>query len=31
VTRNRNALYERILARFNDDPERVKFPVGRNR
>ncbi len=31
VTRNRNALYERILARFNDAPDRVKFPVSRNR
>ncbi|WP_345786322.1 mechanosensitive ion channel family protein [Halobellus salinisoli] len=31
VTRNRNALYERILARFNEEPERVKFPVSRNR
>ncbi|WP_435184948.1 mechanosensitive ion channel family protein [Halobellus sp. EA9] len=31
ATRNRNALYERILDRFNDEPERVKFPIGRNR
>jgi len=31
ATRNRNAVYERVLARFNDEPERVKFPVGRNR
>ena len=31
VTRNRNALYERILARFDENPDRVKFPVGRNR
>ncbi|MFB6090895.1 MAG: mechanosensitive ion channel family protein [Halobellus sp.] len=31
ATRNRNALYERILARFNEAPERVKFPVSRNR
>ena len=31
VTRNRNALYERILARFNEEPDRVKFPVSRNR
>jgi small-conductance mechanosensitive channel len=29
--RTRNALYERILERFNDDPDRVKFPVSRNR
>ena len=29
--RVRNELYERILARFNEEPERVKFPVGRNR
>ncbi|SFR69236.1 mechanosensitive ion channel family protein [Halogeometricum limi] len=31
ITRNRNALYERIFARFNEEPERVKFPVGRSR
>ncbi|MFD1597756.1 mechanosensitive ion channel family protein [Halobellus rarus] len=31
VTRNRNALYERILARFNEEPDRVKFPVSRHR
>ncbi|MFD1684329.1 mechanosensitive ion channel family protein [Halobellus litoreus] len=31
VTRHRNALYERILARFEENPERVKFPVGRHR
>ncbi|WP_247730995.1 mechanosensitive ion channel family protein [Halovivax limisalsi] len=30
-TRVRNALYEAILDRFNDHPERVKFPVSRNR
>jgi len=29
--RVRNELYERVLARFNEEPERVKFPVGRNR
>ena len=29
--RVRNELFERILARFNDEPERVKFPLGRNR
>ncbi|MFB6074493.1 MAG: mechanosensitive ion channel family protein [Haloarculaceae archaeon] len=29
--RTRNELYERILAEFNAEPERVKFPVGRNR
>jgi len=29
--RVRNELYERILARFNDNPDRVKFPVSRNR
>ena len=29
--RVRNELYGRILARFNEEPERVKFPVGRNR
>ncbi|WP_144902147.1 mechanosensitive ion channel family protein [Halobellus captivus] len=31
VTRNRNAIYERVLARFNEEPDRVKFPVSRNR
>ena len=30
-TRVRNDLYERILTRFNDHPDRVKFPVSRNR
>jgi small-conductance mechanosensitive channel len=29
--RTRNVLYERILERFNEEPERVKFPVSRNR
>jgi small-conductance mechanosensitive channel len=29
--RVRNALYERILDRFVAHPDRVKFPVGRNR
>jgi len=29
--RVRNDLYERVLARFNDHPEQVKFPVGRSR
>ena len=29
--RVRNELYERILARFNEHPDRVKFPVSRNR
>lgn len=29
--RVRNELYERILSRFNDEPERAKFPLGRNR
>ncbi|MFB6352533.1 MAG: mechanosensitive ion channel family protein [Halobacteriales archaeon] len=29
--RVRNTLYDRILAAFNDHPDRVKFPVGRNR
>ena len=29
--RVRNELYERILVRFNDEPDRVQFPVGRNR
>jgi len=27
----RNELYDRILARLNDHPDRVKFPLGRNR
>jgi len=31
VTRAKNAIYERVLARFNDAPDRVKFPVSRNR
>ena len=30
-TRTRNALYREILDRFNDHPERVRFPVSRNR
>lgn len=30
-TRVRNALYEEILARFNEHPEQVMFPVSRNR
>lgn len=30
-TRVRNALYEDILERFNDHPERVMFPVSRSR
>ncbi|NHN49623.1 mechanosensitive ion channel family protein [Halostella sp. JP-L12] len=29
--RTKNALYERILERFNDRPDRVAFPVSRNR
>ncbi|WP_435195430.1 mechanosensitive ion channel family protein [Natronomonas sp. EA1] len=29
--RVRNDLYERILARLNEHPDRVAFPVGRNR
>jgi small-conductance mechanosensitive channel len=29
--RVRNALYERILDRLTDEPDRVKFPVGRMR
>ena len=29
--RTKNALYERVLAAFNEHPERVKFPVSRNR
>ncbi|KAA9399329.1 mechanosensitive ion channel family protein [Haloarcula sp. CBA1130] len=30
-TRMRNALYADILEQFNEHPERVKFPVSRNR
>lgn len=30
-TRARNALYRAIIDRFNDEPDRVAFPVGRNR
>ncbi|MFB6184020.1 MAG: mechanosensitive ion channel family protein [Haloarculaceae archaeon] len=30
-TRVRNALYEDVLERFNEHPDRVQFPVGRNR
>ncbi|MDX1747109.1 MAG: mechanosensitive ion channel family protein [Halobacteriales archaeon] len=30
-TQVRNELYELILAALNDHPDRVKFPVGRNR
>ena len=30
-TRARNALYEAILERFNEHPDRVKFPMSRNR
>lgn len=29
--RVKNELYENVLARFNDDPDRVAFPVSRNR
>nr|WP_324662797.1 mechanosensitive ion channel domain-containing protein [Haloarcula sp. CK38] len=29
--RVRNELYKRILEAFNDEPDRVKFPVSRNR
>ena len=29
--RVKNQLYERILARFNENPDRVAFPVSRNR
>jgi small-conductance mechanosensitive channel len=29
--RVRNDLYERVLSEFNDHPEQVKFPIGRNR
>ena len=31
ATRTRNRLYERILERFEDAPDRVMFPMGRNR
>ena len=31
ITRNQNALYEEIVARFNEEPDRVRFPLGRNR
>jgi small-conductance mechanosensitive channel len=31
ATRARNAMYERALAEMNEHPERVKFPVSRNR
>jgi small-conductance mechanosensitive channel len=31
ITRNQNALYEEIVARFNEEPDRVQFPLGRNR
>lgn len=30
-TRVRNELYRRILERFNEHPDRVDFPIGRNR
>ena len=30
-TRARNAMYEAILERFNDNPDRVAFPVSRSR
>ncbi|ERJ04745.1 MscS Mechanosensitive ion channel protein [Halorhabdus tiamatea SARL4B] len=30
-TRARNAMYEAILRRFNDNPDRVGFPVSRSR
>ena len=29
--RTKNALYERVLAEFNEHPEQVQFRVGRNR
>jgi len=29
--RVRNELYDRVLAALDDEPERVEFPVGRNR
>lgn len=31
ATRTRNVLYERILDRFAAEPERIDFPLGRNR
>ena len=31
ATRTRNKLYEAILNRFENGPDRVMFPVGRNR
>ncbi|WP_435116968.1 mechanosensitive ion channel family protein [Halolamina sp. C58] len=31
ATRTRNRLYERILERFNEAPDRIRFPVSRNR
>ncbi|WP_435063741.1 mechanosensitive ion channel family protein [Halobaculum sp. EA56] len=31
ATRVRNDLYERVLAEFTEHPDRVAFPVGRNR
>ncbi|MFC7071370.1 mechanosensitive ion channel family protein [Halobaculum lipolyticum] len=31
ATRTRNALYERVLEEFNGAPDRVDFPLGRNR
>ena len=30
-TRARNALYRAIIDRFNDNPDRVAFPMGRSR
>jgi hypothetical protein len=29
--RAKNELYERVLDRFDDHPDRVAFPVSRNR
>jgi hypothetical protein len=29
--RTRNELFQRILPALNEEPERVKFPVGRSR
>ena len=29
--RTKNALYERILSAFNEHPDRVSYPIGRNR
>ena len=29
--RVKNELYRRVLAAFNEHPDRVKFPIGRNR